>query len=277
MSQAETGLSSQNFSDLQWAHQHLEHPSFAGRLSHLVGTPIEAAFYLLPKDWHRRLQAAVEISIRKTLDIAITSMGTAAPAQAHDRLHKLMATGAGAVGGFFGPITLFAELPLTTTLMLRSIADIAHSQGEDLSTMEGRLACMQVFALGGRTGEDQAAETGYYSLRIMLGVHFENLANYTGNIADIPAAISMIRTIAARFGVVVSDKTAAQMVPIVGALSGALLNLIFMQHFQDIARGHFIIRRLEREYGSETIRVEFERLTRQEKEAEKEFSPLEGW
>lgn len=277
MSQAERGLSTHDFLDLQWAHQHLEHPSFAGRLSHLVGTPIEAAFYLLPKNWYRRLQAAVEFSIRKTLDIAITSMGTIPPTYAHDRLHKLMATGAGAVGGFLGPITLFAELPLTTTLMLRSIADIAHSQGEDLSTVEARLACMQVFALGGRTDQDSATDTGYYSLRIMVGVHFENLANYTGNVADIPGAISVIRTIAARFGVVVSDKTAVQMVPIAGAISGALLNLVFMQHFQDIARGHFIVRRLEREYGSDTIRVEFERLTRQEREAEKEFSPLEGW
>lgn len=277
MSQTGTELSTEAFSDLQWAHQRLEHPSFAARLSHLVGTPIEATFYLLPKNWYRRLHAAVELSIRKTLDIAITSMGTIPPAYAHDRLHKLMATGAGAVGGFFGPLTLLAELPVTTALMLRSIADIAHSQGEDLSTVEARLACMQVFALSGRTSEDKAAETGYYGLRITLGVHFENIANYTGNVADIPGAISLIRTIAARFGVVVSDKTAVQMVPIVGAVSGALLNLAFMQHFQDIAHGHFIVRRLERTYGSDTIRVEFERLTREERKAEKEFSPLEGW
>lgn len=277
MNQAKIELSTQDLTDLQWAHQRLEHPSFAARLSHLVGTPIEAVFHLLPKDWYRGLYAAVEFSIRKTLDTAITSMGPIPPAYAHDGLHKLLATGAGAVGGFFGPLTLFAELPLTTALMLRSIADIAHSQGEDLNTVEGRLACMQVFALGGRTGQDKAAETGYYGLRITLGVHFETLTNYTGNVADIPQAITLIRSIAARFGVVVSDKTALQLVPIAGAVGGALLNLAFMQHFQDIARGHFIVRRLERKYGSDTVRVEFERLTQKELEAEKEFNPLEGW
>ena len=49
---------------------------------------------------------------------------------------------------------------MTAGLMLRSIADIAHSEGENLHTTEARVACMQVFALGGRGGEDQAAETG---------------------------------------------------------------------------------------------------------------------
>jgi len=41
------------------------------------------------------------------------------------------------------------ELPISTAMMLRSIADIAHSQGEDLEDMEARLSCLEVFALGG--------------------------------------------------------------------------------------------------------------------------------
>jgi len=87
----------------------------------------------------------------------------------------------------------------------------------------------------------------------------------------------MVRAISARFGVVISDKAAAQMVPIAGALSGALLNLIFMNHYQDVAKGHFIVRRLERQHGADFIRDEYQRLADEEAEAEKEFSPLEGW
>lgn len=271
------GLSVQDFRELQWAHQRLEHPSFAARLTHVVGTPIEVGIRLLPNDWRHRLHAVVELSIRKTFNVAVVTMGSMPSNYAHDGLHKLMAIGTGAVGGFFGPLTLLAELPVTTTLILRSIADIACSQGEDLSTPEARLACMQVFALGGRTHEDEAADTGYYGLRIMLGLHFEPITEYAGSRAEIPAVVDLIRSIAARFGVVVSDKAAAEMIPIIGAASGALLNLAFMQHFQDVARGHFIVRRLERKYGSNTIRVEFERLTQQEVQAKKEFSPLEGW
>jgi hypothetical protein len=60
-------------------------------------------------------------------------------------------------------------------------------------------------------------------------------------------------------------------------VSGALLNLVFMQHYQDIARGNFIVRRLERRYGADTVRIAYELLAREEAAAPKEFSPLEGW
>ncbi len=69
----------------------------------------------------------------------------------------------GAVGGFFGLPGLIIELPISTTLMLRSIADIARSEGEDLSSFDAHLACITVFALGGRSRDDNAAETAYYA------------------------------------------------------------------------------------------------------------------
>jgi hypothetical protein len=132
---------------------------------------------------------------------------------------------------------------------------------------------------GGRTKDDNDADLGYYGIRLTLGLHFErNILEYAVN-ADgphIPAFIGLARAIAARFGVVISDKTAAQIVPVAGALSGGMLNLIFMQHYQDVARGHFIVRRLERAHGAERIKEEYQRLMEEEIEAE-EFSPVEGW
>jgi hypothetical protein len=50
---------------------------------------------------------------------------------------------------------------------------------------------------------------------------------------------------------------ALQWVPVVGALGGAVLNAVFIQHFQDMARGHSIMRRLEREYGREVVRAAY--------------------
>jgi hypothetical protein len=38
-------------------------------------------------------------------------------------------------------------------------------------------------------------------------------------------------------------------VPVVGAIGGAIINTLFIDHFQDMARGHFIVRRLERTHG----------------------------
>jgi hypothetical protein len=242
-------------------------------LGTVLGAPIERGLQLLPKHWYGYLQAVLEQSVRGILEAAITSMDYVPPSGTS--LHKLLALGTGAIGGFFGPLALVAELPITTALMLRSIADIAHSQGEDLATVEGRFACLQVFALGARSREDNAAETGYYGLRATLAFHFLESAGDRG--VNIPAAIDAVRAIAARLGVVISDQAAAQMIPIAGAASGALVNLAFMQHFQDIARGHFLVRRLEREYGSEPIRLAYEGLAREEARSQQEYSPLEGW
>jgi hypothetical protein len=47
---------------------------------------------------------------------------------------------------------------------------------------------------------------------------------------------------------------------VVGAVGGAAVNLAFIEHFQDVARGHFTVRRLERVYGAEIVRAEYDRL-----------------
>jgi hypothetical protein len=65
--------------------------------------------------------------------------------------------------------------------------------------------------------------------------------------------------VASRFGITVSEKLAAQAVPIVGAVGGALINSLFLDHFQGMARGHFIIRRLERTYGPELVKQEYDK------------------
>ena len=280
MSEIKGALSEKDLADLEWAYRHLEHPSLAARLSSVIGVPIEQAIRLLPQSWYHRVEEAAERSIKIMLDLTVNSMDKVSPEAANDPLHRLLVMGTGAVGGFFGPLMLLAELPVTTALMLRSIADIAHSQGEDLNGEDAKVACMQVFALGGRTKEDRATDTGYYGLRVTLSMHFSQRLLRIGKglpNAPVPVGVNLIRGIATRFGVVVSDKAAAQMVPVVGAVSGSLLNLAFMRHFQDIARGHFIVRRLERLHGAEKVREAYEGVGRREAEATRSYSPLEGW
>jgi hypothetical protein len=279
MSTSESPFSPEELAELRWAQRHLEHPSFAARLSNAIGTPIETGLQLLPRSWFERLRSGTEAAIRQTLDLAIATMEPVPAGLAHDRLHQVLVTVNGALAGFFGPLTLLLELPLTTAVMLRSIADIAHAHGEDLTTPEGRIACLEVFALGGRTREDDAADTGYYGLRLTLAFHFSSalLSTGTSNPVAIPAGIELVRAVAARFGRVVSDHAAARMIPIAGALSGALLNLVFLRHFQDMARGHFRVRRLERRHGPEVVRAAYDQIGREEAEAAREFSPLEGW
>ena len=146
----------------------------------------------------------------------------------------------------------YAFLP--PALILRSVADIARSQGEEIRTVPAKLACLEVLALGGRATSD--VQTGYFAVRGVLAHEVSEAAKFIaqkGLIEGAPPIARLIATVAARFGTVVSEKVAAQSVPVIGAVGGALINTLFMDHFQNMARGHFTVRRLERSYGAAEI------------------------
>jgi hypothetical protein len=73
-----------------------------------------------------------------------------------------------------------------------------------------------------------------------------------------PVMIRLASEIATRFGIAVSQKVAAQAVPVIGALGGAAVNAAFMDHYQDLARAHFTVRRLERIYGRQAVRQAYD-------------------
>jgi hypothetical protein len=267
MSKMPLALSQQDRDTLLRAYGHLEYPSFAARLSSVIGTPIELALKLLPKDWYFGLHRSAETVIEKSLHVAIASLNGRASILSSRRYHKALGFITGAVGGFFGGPALVLELPLTTAIMLRTIADIARSEGEDLGSLEARLACVQVFALGGRSKEDDAADTGYYGIRLALEAAIGKASRFVAvhgmnNRAGAPVPVRLIANIAERFGVVLSEKASVELVPVVGAVGGAFINGVFIQHFQDVAWSHFTIRRLERKYSPVLVQAEYEKLVR---------------
>ena len=243
------------------ARRRLEHPSFAARLSSVVGTPIETGLRLLPHSWYRRLHAAAEASVAKALEAAIGNLRDTAAAPPRHGYYRVLGAGTGAVGGAFGLPGLVVELPVTTTLMLQAIAETARAQGESLDSLETRMACMEVFALGGRAESDDAAETGYYGLRLALGssvsAAMRHVAAHGVGRDGAPALVRLIAAVASRFGAVVSQRAALQLVPVVGAGGGAFVNVLFMRHFQEMATSHFAIRRLERTYGAEVVEAAY--------------------
>jgi len=278
MTLASDELSPAEADQLRWAHEHLEHPSLAARLSSVVGVPIERALKMLPQSWYRAIHVGAGRSIERAANVAIGTLGKDQAAWAQENHHKILAAATGAVGGFVGPLGLLVELPIITVLMLRSIAGIAHREGEDLSTIDARFACVEVFGLGARSRDDDGAETGYYGLRSTLAFHFGGALTYSSVAPkNLPSGMEFLRGIASRFGVVVSDEVAARLLPAVGAVGGALVNVVFMQHFQDVAKGHFIVRRLERKHGSDVIRIAYDQISRREEDIAREYSPLEGW
>ncbi len=257
-------LSTSEIEDLKIAKNILENPGLAAKISDFVGSPIEKGFAMLPKNWNRVMKEAATKSIQRALDVALWTMDRSQPEAPSNRWHKLMVGTTGAAGGAFGLPALAIELPVSTTIMLRSIADIARSEGENLGTPDARLQCVQVFALGGRSINDDAAETGYFAARAAMAKAVSEAATYLAKtgLSDTgaPAIVRLIAQIASRFSIVVSEKAAAQAVPIVGALGGAMINTLFMGHFQDMGKGHFIVRRLERLHGPEEVKRAYEGL-----------------
>jgi hypothetical protein len=246
---------------LRRAVHHLEGRDFAGRLADFAGPPMARALRMMPKPASRGLNKVVEIAILNCLNLAIRSIEPRSKRPPARHASSMLAGLTGSVSGFFGIAALPLELPVTTTLMLRAIADIARHHGEDLSTLEARLACVEVFALGTPNSE-QSAHFGYYASRAFLG----RLAADTSalflerGVANVSAPVvgGVIAEIAARYGVVVSERAAASALPVIGALGGATVNVLFMNHFQRVAQGHFIVRRLERQYGRYVVRELYE-------------------
>lgn len=189
----------------------------------------------------RRIQGLAELALRRAFDVAVLGLQRKRRF-ADPRRARLIVTASGAVGGFVGFAGFVPDMALTTLLIMRAIADIAHAEGEDLATEEAKQACLEVFAFGGSEfGLEEDAEISYWSARLVLQGR---------------PVVMLLAEIASRYGLHVSQKFALQAVPVIGAAGGALVNSVFFQHYRSLARVHFTIRKLERRHGPDLVRRE---------------------
>jgi hypothetical protein len=251
------GLTSEDRDALARAVKLLENPGFVARLADHVGVPIDFLLKKLPSGTSEAVKRSVSTVLERCMDAALFRFETKRRLFRSEAISKIAVAATGATAGAFGLAALPIELPVTTSLMLRSVAEIARSEGEDVHSAEGRVACLEVLALGGSSTADDDTDIGYFAVRAALAqevtaaVRFLNSA--TGR-QSAPALIRLMESVAARFGIVVSEKVAAGAVPVIGALGSATINTLFMDHYQDMAHGHFAVRRLERKYGPLAVR-----------------------
>jgi hypothetical protein len=247
----------------------LEHPGFIARASELLGHPIERGIDNLPPSVQGALAKATQKTLQMGLQLAVASLDRPdqRPAKRRSGLvwHRVAGGVAGAAGGFFGLVALPAELPISTLIILRAIADVARHEGENLSELESRMACLEVLALSGsQPASARSAETGYYAARIGLAQSFKKAVEHVGRHGlskqVAPPVAEWLTRVGAKYSARVSHKLIAKAIPLVGAASGAAINTLFVQHFQDIARAHFTIRRLERAYGADPIQAAYTQL-----------------
>ncbi|MFT4068621.1 EcsC family protein [Paraburkholderia sp.] len=267
---AAPSLSEQDLNALRRAKHQLESPALAMKLASIVGAPIEKLLTRIPAFANEKVADATQAALRKCLSIALRTLGRRdaakqlAPDKPNNLLHKFAVATTGAAGGAFGLVALPVELPVTTTLMFRSICDVARSEGEDLTSIETQLQCLTVLGMGGTSSEDDDADLGYFFMR---GALAQAVSKASSEIASkgftthgSAALLRLLNAIAARFSVQVSEQIAAKSIPAIGAVLGAMVNTVFIDHFQQVAHGHFTVRRLERQYGQATIEAVYQTL-----------------
>ena len=251
-------LSDQDLKDLRRARLLLEGPTMASKLTQKLGRPVERAMGCLPKFFRSTIELSTTAALNHSVKLASITMRDGAPGKAAPGIHQMALMVSGGLGGALGLATFLWEIPLSTTLMLRSIADIARSEGFSIRSPETLTACIEVFALEGGRQKDQPGSSNYWAVRLALArvVSEATAAMAAAQISQGSGAVipRLISAVAARFGVILSQQAAAKMIPIAGAAGGMAINLIFIRHFQRMARGHFIIRRLEQNHGPEVIR-----------------------
>ncbi|HKR41429.1 MAG TPA: EcsC family protein, partial [Paraburkholderia sp.] len=258
---------------LRRAKHQLETPPLGMKLAAIVGAPVEKLIARLPGVANDKVADATQTALRKCLQLALKTLGkqgalsTAEPrtsTRPSNLLHKFAVATTGAAGGAFGLFALPVELPVTTTLMFRSICDIARSEGENLASTDTQLQCLTVFGMGGRSPADDEADFGYFIARGALAkaVSAASSEMATKGFAahGSTALLKLMQTVAARFSVQVSEQVAAKSIPAIGAVLGAMVNTVFIDHFQQVAHGHFTVRRLERRYGEAAVHAAYDAI-----------------
>lgn len=235
-----------------------EGPGLASRLADVLGTALGGAGRLaagMLGGWGATalrwapgmddaITAAAQTALSRAFDIAVLGLpapadGAAPPPRSSVRAAGFAVAASGAAGGAAGLIGFAPDAAVTTLAIMRRIARVAQEEGEDLSTEGGRRAVLEVFALrAGLPGAGAANEAGYFPTRLLL---------QGGSI------MRLLAEVAARYGVQLGQKLAAQAVPVAGAACGAAINAAFMAQYDGLARAHFTVRRLEREWGAAAV------------------------
>lgn len=199
-----------------------------------LGAQADGLLDRLPQTARNGLDAATMKALTLSSDAAAFSRG-AAP-DTGQWLTRALTMGTGAAGGFGGMPSALAELPLTTTVILRAIHGIAAEHGFDPNDPDTKLECLQVFASAGPLTEDDSMDLSFLSLRMSV----------TGTSIQ-----AILKQVAPKLAVVLGQKLAAQTVPILGAVTGAAINYTFTSYYQEMAHVSFGLRKLAEDTGTD--------------------------
>ncbi|WP_224483467.1 EcsC family protein [Robertkochia aurantiaca] len=275
MAKFSTDISEKDLQQIAQAKHILENPGWMMKAANSFGSPLESLGKKVPVKLQTKLQATIEKTLKKIIQANLVTIKEGKEfSKPKNALYKGVVGASGGLSGVLGSTTgigtaaFVGDLVISTKFMMRSIMDIARSHGEDLHKLETQLACMEVFALGGTSEEDDGVETSYYATRYALAAALGQMnksalntvlslaMGYT-NTLGMNAINKFVAMIAGRFSTVALEKFIAQSIPVLGGAGGAGINVLFINHFQKMADAHFTIRKMERKYGGEKVKAAF--------------------
>jgi hypothetical protein len=211
-----------------------------------VGGQVESGMNVFPQSVRDQIDSAARFALEKSFNLAArTRTGRIGRAIGTDRLHRVLGTLSGAIGGVAGIGTALTELPFATTIIFRAVQAVAEEYGEDPQSTETRMECLSVFGAGGPATNDNGVDTSFIGARLSI----------TG-----PALNTLISKVAPRFATVMTQKLASQSVPILGAIAGAGTNYAFVNYYISMAHVHFGLRKLMRDHGEDPVLHAFHRF-----------------
>ncbi|GLT08081.1 EcsC family protein [Sulfitobacter porphyrae] len=193
----------------------------------LIGGSAENLLDRLPKALRTNLERATLSALQQAMKAAHSSRSVVPDQKSW--LNQAVSAAMGAAGGAGGLPTALAELPVTTTLLLRVIQGVAVEHGFDPGAENVQFDCVQVFAAAGPLSGDDGADLGFLAARMTL----------TGK-----AVQAVVHRVAPKLAIVMGQKLAAQTVPVLGAVAGAATNYAYTSYYQEIAHVHFGLRKL---------------------------------
>ncbi|MDG1129277.1 protein EcsC [Rhodobacteraceae bacterium EhC02] len=193
----------------------------------LIGSQTETLLERLPTPVRDRLGEGTEAALHWAMKAAQSSRGVVGDQPGW--MNTAVTTAMGAAGGFGGLPSALAELPITTTILLRAIQGVAVEYDFDPAAENVQFDCLQVFSAAGPLARDDGADLAFISTRLTV----------TG-----PVLHGLIARVAPRLATVLGQKLAAQTVPVLGAVAGAATNYAYTSYYQEIAHVHFGLRKL---------------------------------
>lgn len=193
----------------------------------LVGDSAEGLLKRLPRDIRNRLDRTTEAALNTAMKAANGSRRVVKDQP--DWLNLAVTTAMGVAGGFGGLPSAMAELPVTTTVLLRAIQGVAREHGFDPDSDSVQFDCIRVFAAAGPLEDDDGTDLSFFTSRVAI----------TGTTVQ-----TLVAKVAPRLATVLGQKLAAQTVPVLGAVAGAATNYAYTSYYQEMAHVHFRLRKI---------------------------------